>query len=582
MSGIQALNDSFIIEGKPVRILAGAMHYFRIPKGYWRDRMLKLKAAGFNALETYVAWNLHEPQPGRYDFADGLDLEEYLRMAGELGLYALVRPGPYICSEWEFGGLPWWLLADENIRLRCMDPIYIGHVDRWFGQLMPRLARLQWGKGGPVIAVQVENEYGSYGNDREYLMHIRDLIVNGGIDRALLYTSDGPSDWMLQGGTLPDVFKTANFGSRPGEAFAKLREYQKIGPLMCAEYWNGWFDHWGEAHHRRDSAEAAKTLDEMLAAGASVSFYMFTGGTNFGFMAGANDSGKYEPDVTSYDYDALLSESGDITPKYLACRDVIAKYAPIPAVKLLPQAPKKAYGTVSMTERAGFFENMGCIGGQHRSPCPYPMEKYGQGYGYILYRTEISGPREEAPLVLQDVHDRALVFLDGRYLGTVDRNGSTEPIAFAVPEGGAHLDVLVENMGRINYGTQLMDPKGITVGIRHGQQFLYGYKVHTLPMDDLSNLTFSSAVGTECACPAFYRGVLRVNEPGDTFLRLPGWGKGFVTVNGFNIGRYWQIGPQQTLYIPGTLLHTGDNEIIAFELHHAADEVEFLNHPILG
>lgn len=573
-------DNGFLINGQSVRIIAGAVHYFRVPRAYWRDRLLKLKAMGCNAVETYVAWNLHEPKPGKYDFSDNLDLEAYLRLAHELGLYALVRPGPYICAEWEFGGLPWWLLR-EDMSIRCMDKRWLRRVGRWFGELIPRVATLQVGRGGPVVAVQVENEYGSFGNDSAYLEHLRALIAGLGIDSALLYTSDGPSDWMLQGGTLEGVFKTANFGSRPAEAFAKLREYQKDGPLMCAEYWNGWFDHWNGPHHTRDAADAAQVLDEMLAAGASVSLYMFHGGTNFGFMAGANHYDALEPTITSYDYDSPLSESGELTAKYHAFRDVIAKYAPIPEVSLLPPTPLRAFGTVELTERAGLFDNLSRLGRRRREPAPYPMEKLGQGYGFILYRTAITGPREEQPLVLQDVHDRALVFVDGKYLGVLGW-ASDQEIRFAVPPQGCTVDVLVENMGRANYGNNMWEPKGITKGIRHGQQYLYGYDIHLLPMDDLTKLRYRSTP-QKVEGSAFYRGSFTVDQPADTFLRLDGWEKGVAFINGFNLGRYWKAGPQKTLYVPAPLLKAGENELVIFELHGAqAPVVTLTDKPDLG
>lgn len=580
---ITLTDNGFLINGRSERIIAGAMHYFRVPRAYWRDRLLQLKAMGCNAVETYVAWNLHEPRPGRFDFADNLDLEAYLRLAHELGLYALVRPGPYICAEWEFGGLPWWLLATD-MRIRCMDRRWLKAVDRWFAVLLPRVAALQADRGGPVVAVQCENEYGSFGDDADYLEHLRQSILTAGIDCALIYTSDGPGDWMLQGGTLPDVFKTVNFGSRATEAFAKLREYQSDGPLMCAEYWNGWFDHWGEPHHTRSAEDAAAVLDEMLAAGASVSLYMFHGGTNFGFMAGANDFGHLEPTITSYDYDSPVSENGELTEKYHAMRKVIGKYVQLPDMDIPQAAPKRAYGAVTLTQQAGLFDNLSQLGRQRLLPYPAPMEQLGQGYGFILYRTAISGPREEQPLILQEVHDRALVFVDGKYLGTLGAFGQ-EDIRFAVPPQGATLDVLVENLGRANYGNRMFEPKGITVGIRHGQQYLYGYDIRCLPMDDLSKLNYHDTLQTETAegCCTFYRGTFQVDEPADTFLRLDGWTKGVAYINGFNLGRYWDIGPQRTLYVPAPLLRPGANELVVLELHRAKQPVvEFVDKPDLG
>ncbi|HEX2950789.1 MAG TPA: beta-galactosidase family protein [Armatimonadota bacterium] len=558
--------QSFTLDGQPFRILSGAMHYFRVMPEYWRDRLLKLKACGLNTLETYVPWNLHEPTPGEFDFSGILDIEQYIRMAGELGLNVIVRPGPYICSEWDFGGLPAWLLAIPGMQLRCCNKQYLDTVDRFFDELLPRLVPLQASHDGPIIALQVENEYGSYGDDKIYLRHLEDGMRQRGID-AFLFTSDGPNDTMLQGGTLPHVLKTANFGSNPEENFAKLREYQPDGPLMCMEYWNGWFDHWGEEHHMRDPHDAAQTLDAILAAGASMNLYMFHGGTNFGFMSGANCSAtKYEPDVTSYDYDAPLDEAGDPTPKYWAFRDVIGKYAPLPDISIPGPSPKGNYGTVTLQDVAPLLSSLETLAAPVASPTPVPMEQLGQNYGFILYRTKLSGPRDAQPLVLQDVHDRAHIFIDGDYQGIIERNTPDEVPTLAFTPGEHQLDILVENMGHTNYGPYLIDLKGITQGVRLGNQFLFNWVIYPLPLTDLTSLRFTEAKGTQ-PMPAFYRGTVHIADaPRDTFLALPGWTKGVCFINGFNLGRYWKIGPQQTLYIPAPLLKTGDNDIIVFEL----------------
>lgn len=402
-----------------------------------------------------------------------------------------------------------------------------------------------------------------------------------GID-CLLFTSDGPSDWMLQGGTLPDVFKVANFGSRPNEAFAKLRQHQPDGPLMCGEFWNGWFDHWGEPHHHRAPADAAADLDDMLAAGASVNFYMFHGGTNFGFMAGANHSGKeYQPDVTSYDYGAPLDESGSPTEKYFACRETIGKYVPLPTLALPAPIPRRALGAVPLADCAPLLANLDRLAVPVRRPAPVPMEYLGQDYGFILYRTTVRGPREACPLVLQDVHDRAQVFVDGQFRGVIDRNMPESPIQLAFAPGEFQLDILVENLGRINYGPLLHDRKGITYGVRLGNQFLYDWTIFPLPLADLGRLSFVRS--TAAAGPAFYRGAFEVAEPVDTFLALPGWTKGVCWLNGFNLGRYWDRGPQRTLYVPAPLLRPGTNDLIVLELHHTdRPVVELREQPDLG
>jgi beta-galactosidase len=579
MSTFEIDGKNFIFNGEPIQIISGAIHYFRVVPEYWKDRLLKLKACGLNTVETYVPWNLHEPKPGQFYFEGLADIVRFIKTAGDLGLHVIVRPGPYICAEWEFGGFPAWLLQDSDIRLRCYDTSYLEKVDRYFDELLSRLKPLQCTNGGPIIAMQVENEYGSYGNDKKYLNYLKEGMIRRGID-VLLFTSDGPMDEMLQGGTLPDVFKTVNFGSRPEEGFGKLLEYQSDQPLMCMEFWNGWFDHWGAPHHTRDADDAADVLDQMLKAGASVNFYMFHGGTSFGFMNGANYSEGLAPTVNSYDYDAAVSESGDLTDKYYTYQKVISKYTRIDDSILPAPIPKKAYGQVSLDQHAGLFESLYQLSEPIQRTCPEPMEKLGQNYGYILYRSQVSGPRKENHLLIQDLHDRAMVFLDGKFQGVVERN-QKEPLKLDIPSETAQLDILVENMGRINYGRRLKDYKGITEGVYLGTHFLFDWTIFTLPMDNLGELVFRNTSSKNC--PGFFRGTLEIDEPADTFLRTDGWKKGIVFINGFNLGRYWDIGPTKTMYIPAPLLRTGKNEIMIFELEGTENlSVEFVDKPDLG
>ena len=571
--------NQFLYDGKPVRILSGAIHYFRVVPEYWRDRLLKLKACGFNTVETYVAWNIHEPRPDEFNFEGMADIVKFIEIAHELDLMVIVRPGPYICSEWEFGGLPSWLLADSNMRLRCYHKPFLKRVDKFFDELLPRLRPLLCTNGGPIIAMQVENEYGSYGNDKDYLNYLKKAMRDRGMD-VLLFTSDGPTDGMLQSGTLEDVFMTANFGSRPEEDFAKLKEYQPDKPLVCMEYWNGWFDHWGGKHHTRDGADVADVLDRMLKMGASVHFYMFHGGTNFGFYNGANRYEKYTPTVTSYDYDAPLSECGDPTDKYYAVQEVLSKYVDVDKDLMPEPIPKKAYGRLELTETASLCHNLDRLSKPVKTACPEPMEKLGQDYGFILYSTNIPGPRKDNQLFIQDVHDRALIFVDGEFKGIYMRD-EPQDITFDIPEEGVKLDILVENLGRVNYGPHLKDYKGITEGVRLGNQFLFGWTIYTLPLKDLSPLKYQGQKKDKL--PAFFRGYLEVDEPADTFLSMEGWGKGVVLVNGFNLGRYWNIGPTKTLYIPAPLLKKGRNEIVVFELESLKEPVvDFLGNPDLG
>lgn len=578
-------DNQFLLDGVPIRLFSGAIHYFRIVPEYWSDRLKKLRACGFNAVETYVPWNFHEPKPGQFRFDGMADLVRFIRTAEAEGLLVILRPSPYICAEWEFGGLPAWLLADPGMRVRCAHPAYLKHVSAYYDELLPRLKPLLCTNGGPIIAMQIENEYGSYGNDKAYLEFLRDAMVSRGID-VLLFTSDGPEHHMLQGGMIPGVLETVNFGSRAAEAFASLRRYQSGGPVMCMEFWNGWFDHWGEEHHVRDADEAAAVFSEMLDLGASVNFYMFHGGTNFGFWSGANCPvrDQFEPTVTSYDYNSPLDEAGTPTDKFHAVRETLSKFASIPNdVALPPPIPKADYGTVRAIASAPLFGRLDALSDVIRSPYPRPMEELGQSKGFILYETWISGPRDENDLVIQECRDRALVYLDERYLGVIERGNPEAKIRFAVPEEGARLRLLVENMGRINYGPYLLDRKGITEGVRHGLAFLFDWTIRPLPLEDLSVLKFEpiaepskSATTPE---PAFYRAELTVEgQPADTFLEMDGWTKGVVFVNGFNLGRYWNRGPQKTLYVPGPLLRSGVNEIVIFELHGAGDaKLRFLD-----
>ncbi|MEF3304626.1 glycoside hydrolase family 35 protein [Paenibacillus sp. GYB003] len=582
MAQLEVQGGRFVWNGKPIRIVSGAIHYFRTVPDYWRDRLLKLKACGFNTVETYVAWNIHEPKPGVFHFEGLADIERFIRTAGELGLFVIVRPSPYICAEWEFGGLPAWLLADSDMRLRCSHKPFLDRVDAYYDVLLPKLKPLLSTNGGPIIAVQIENEYGSYGNDSTYLEHLRQSMASRGID-VLMFTSDGPTDSMLQGGTLPGVLATVNFGSRVGEAFAKLREYQADGPVMCMEFWNGWFDHWGEHHHTRDAEDVARVLEQMLDEGGSVNFYMFHGGTNFGFYSGANcpSPDVYQPTITSYDYDVLLTEAGDPTDKFYAVRNVLSRYADVPELALPEPAPKRAYGRVRMSSRADLLANLDALSQPVASVYPVPMEKLGQNDGFILYETTISGPRAAHELNIQDVRDRALVFVDGKYRGVVERWNKETKVSFDVPKEGVKLSILVENMGRINYGAYMKDHKGITEGVRFGYQFLFGWTIRPLPLDDLSALVYGEPGSAET--PGFYKATLRIDEPADTFVYLDGWTKGVIWVNGFNLGRYWNKGPQKSLYVPAPLLRQGDNDIVVLELHGTeSPEIEFKAEPDLG
>ena len=437
MSHFVVKDDHFELDGKPIQIISGSIHYFRTVPEYWDDRLKKLKACGFNTVETYIPWNLHEPKEGQFCFEGIADVERFLTTAKKYDLHVIVRPSQYICAEWEFGGLPSWLLKDRNISLRCADEKYLEKVDHYFKVLIPILARHQCTKGGPIIMCQIENEYGSYGNDKEYLAFLEGKMREYGLD-IMLFTSDGDAHTYLYGGTLPHVFKTANFGSKPKERFANLTSFPTFfGPMMCSEYWNGWFDHWGEEHHVREPEEAVECFREMLDMGASVNFYMFHGGTNFGFMNGANCGGPkdYQPTVTSYDYCAPLTEEGNTTKKYDLLRALLKDYREDEDTygEFAP-APVAAYGDVVLTESAPLRTSADYLAEKQISRAILPMEQYGQMSGAILYRTHVPKLNPIKSILLRDVHDRAHVFVNGKRIATVYRNDASYDVPVSFPE----------------------------------------------------------------------------------------------------------------------------------------------------
>lgn len=569
MSIFEIKGNSFFLDSQPFRVCAGAMHYFRVPREYWRDRLLKIKACGFNTVETYTAWNLHEKTEGNFNFEGNLDLKAYLDLIAELGMYAIVRPGPYICSEWEFGGFPWWLNNVEGIELRCLNRPYLQKVDAYFDKLIPIIASAQISVGGPVIMVQAENEYGSFGNDKEYIKYIADGLKKRGID-ALIYTSDGGDDACLSFGTVPEIFKTANFGSNAESNFKALRRYQPEGPLMCAEFWNGWFDHWGEKHHHRDPADATKSLEEILQPGNNVSVYMMHGGTNFGLMNGANNYDKYEPTVNSYDDDAPIGENGNLTEKYFAFRDLLKSHGFYYEDEEFDYTqPETAdYGCVTMNEYANLFDNLNClVSCSKKSETPLPMEKIGWGYGLCLYHTDIDVIKSDDKLNV-DANDMAWVYKDGEYCGKVYRNDKDRSVGLRL-DGQKHgIDILVENMGRTNYGPKMREFKGIVSPVTHGLRTLYHWDNSVLPLEDISGLVYQRDKKIKFRkTPVFLKGTFTVSgEPKDTFISSAGFTKGFIWINGKLLSRYWDEGPQSTAYIPSVFLKEGVNEIVLLEM----------------
>ncbi|MFJ9442322.1 beta-galactosidase family protein [Kitasatospora sp. NPDC101235] len=572
--------DGFRLDNRPFRIISGGLHYFRIHPEQWADRLRKARLMGLNTVETYVPWNLHAPRRGEFRLDAGLDLPRFLDLCAAENLHVLLRPGPYICAEWDGGGLPAWLLAEDGIALRSRDPRFLAAVDEYLGALLTAVEPHLAGKGGPVIAMQLENEYGAYGDDTAYLAELAALLRRHGADTPL-FTSDQPAD--LARGGLDGVLRTANFGSRAEAGLAELRTHQPEGPLMCAEFWIGWFDRWGSAHVTRSAQEAADELDRLLATGASVNLYMFHGGTNFGFTNGANDKGAYRPTATSYDYDAPLDEAGDPGPKYAAFREVIARYAPVPAAPPPRPQPKLAAGSVHLTHTASLLEQADALGPAVAADRPLTMEQLGQSFGFVLYRTELPSP---GPCVLhvEQVRDRAQFFVDGQPVGVLERENREHALAFTVPRAAARLEVLVENQGRVNYGPGIHDRKGLLGEISANGKALHGWYSRPLPLEgpDLDALEFTPAAPPPVG-PALHRGWVEIDRPADTFLALGGFTKGHAWINGFALGRYWSRGPQRTLYVPAPVLRPGRNEVTVLELHAAAGRtVELTDRADLG
>ena len=565
-------DTDFLIGGRRMQIFAGEMHYFRIPRPYWADRLAKAKAMGLNAICTYMPWNLHEPAPGDFDFhgyGGMLDVASFVRMAGEAGLWVLLRPGPYICAEWDFGGLPGWLLADRDLRIRCSDAKYLAAVACYIQRVGAELGPLTCGHGGPIGMVQVENEYGSYANDLDYLRTLRQMLTDSGLgDGTLYFTSDGPQANMFAGGTLPDILATANFGSKAQINLGKLHDFRPNQPIMCGEFWCGWFDQWGKPRQGNDDpTDCANEVRWMVENNASFSIYMFHGGTNFGFTAGANHYETFAPTVTGYDYWALLNESGRPTRKYDAVREILREHTDLPPV---PESPMPLVDIAADQFRyAGSACLMANLPDPVWSPSIRPMEQLGQyAGGAVLYRTHVAG-LGEGKVNIVEPHDYVTVHLDGKPIAVLDR--LKKQTSFDLPElpAGARgrLDILVWAQGRVNYGPKMLDYKGITDRVELNHFTLTGWQMFPLPMNDaqLSALQFTAA---PVPGAAFHRYDLTLaeDEIGDTFIDTRAFEIGAVWVNGHNLGRYWSIGPQQTLFCPGCWLRPGRNEVLVFDM----------------
>ena len=569
---------SFMLNGEPFVVKAAELHYPRIPRPYWDNRIKLCKALGMNAVCLYVFWNAHEPQPDNFDFTGQNDLREFVKLCQANDMKVILRPGPYVCAEWEMGGLPWWLLKKKDIRLRENDPYFLERVDKFQKQVAQQVGDLTVENGGPIMMVQVENEYGSYGIDKEYIANIRDMLRRNFGEEVTLFQCDWASNFLNNG--LDDLVWTVNFGTGANidQQFERLREVRPNAPLMCSEFWSGWFDKWGANHETRPASDMVAGIDEMLSNGISFSLYMTHGGTNWGHWAGANSPG-FAPDVTSYDYDAPISESGQTTPKYWELRKTLAKYmngekqAKVPTTNRSMSVPEFTF-----TECAPIFDNLPVAKTDREIRT---MEEYDQGFGSILYRTELPALKTGALLTVNDPHDYAQVFVDGKFIGKLDRRNGEKELILPDCQNGAVLDILVEAMGRINFGRAIKDFKGITDNVtitetREGRDFVCDLKDWTVfniedSLDFYISANFkpvSEFTRDESGrLPrGIYRGTFNLKNTDDTFLNFETWGKGLVYVNGHPIGRIWEIGPQQTLYMPGCWLKKGENEIIVFDI----------------
>jgi beta-galactosidase len=557
----------FLLDGKPFQMISGEMHPARIPVEYWRHRIQMAKAMGCNTIAAYIFWNYHESESGVFDFQTGNhNIAQFIRIVQEEGMWLILRPGPYVCAEWDFGGLPSYLLRIPDIKVRCMDSRYTEAVERYIKALALQVKGFQITNGGPILMVQVENEYGSYGNDRTYMKWIPQVWKENGIE-VPFYTSDGATPFMLEAGSLPD----AAIGLDPGtneENFAEATKANPNVPSFCSELYPGWLTHWGEKWQRPDTASLMSDVKWLMDHKKSFNFYVIHGGTNFGYWAGANSFSptQYQPDVTSYDYDAPINEMGQATPKYYALRNILAKYLPekqklpaVPASNTVIEIPE-----IKLTASASVWDN---LPEAIHAPQPKPMEMFGQKGGFILYRTKLIG-HKKGKLRITELHDYATIFVDGKYIGKLDRAKAENIIELpASTSENPQLDILVEGMGHINFAEYMIDRKGITERVSLNGMTLMDWQIFTLPFDEayLSNLKYSK---TEVIQPGtFFKGEFELTATGDTYLDVSQWEKGVVWINGHNLGRYWNIGPQKQLYCPAPWLKKGKNELIIFDLH---------------
>lgn len=558
--------EEFLLDGKPFRIISGEMHPGRIPSEYWQHRIQMAKAMGCNTVSAYLFWNHHEAREGIYDFHTGnRDISRFIATAAEEGMWVIIRPGPYVCAEWEFGGIPPYLLRNPELRVRCMDPHYMRAAERYISRLADVLRPHLITNGGRVLMVQIENEYGSYGNDRNYMKALKDIWEKCGID-VPFFTGDGPTTYMLEAGTLPGCAVGLDSGSSE-EDFELARRMNPGVPVFSSETYPGWLTHWGEEWARPDTAALLREVKFLMDTRKSFNFYVIHGGTNFGFTAGANSGGKgYEPDLTSYDYDAPIDEQGRATPKYMALRKLIGSYLPKRA-KLPPipePVPSMSFPETDLMPMTSVWDNMPA---PVHSVQPRPFEMYGQDYGFMLYSTRLVG-HKGGKLNVIDLHDYATVFLDGKYMGTLDRRLGIQTID--LPRGESPyplLEIFVEGMGRINFAHAMTDRKGITDRVTLNGMTLMNWEVYGYPMNEEFITGLQPSAGSTEKPGIFFRGTFDLEATADTFIDMTNFVKGFVWVNGHNLGRFWEIGPQTRLYCPAPWLRSGENEIIIFDMH---------------
>lgn len=556
----------FILDDKPFQIISGEIHPARVPSEYWQQRIRMAKAMGCNTIAAYIFWNYHETSEGVYDFSTGShNLKKFIELVKGEGMWLILRPGPYVCAEWELGGIPPYLLRIPDIKVRCMDPRYMKAVERYMGKLAAEFKPYLITNGGPVIMVQVENEYGSYGNDRNYMARLKEIWVENGIN-VPFFTGDGPTTYMLEAGSLPGCAVGLDSGSDPSHW--ELANKMNPGvPVFSSETYPGWLTHWGEKWAKPDTADLIKEVKFLMDNKKSFNFYVIHGGTNFGFTAGANSGGKgYEPDLTSYDYDAPINEQGSVTPKYLALRKLLGSY--LPAGKKLPQIPESVPAIeipgITMDQLTSVWNN---LPSPLKAAQPKPFEAFGQDYGFILYKTTLIG-HKKGRLTVTDIHDYATIFLNGEYIGKLDRREGINTIT--IPESKVAnpvLEIFVEGMGRINFAQYIIDRKGITDRVTLNGMTLMNWDIYQFPMDEAAVTSLKPSGKSETKSGIYFKGKFTLSKTGDTFIDMSNYIKGIVWVNGHNLGRYWEIGPQKRLYCPAPWLKTGENEIIVFDLH---------------